>query len=52
MNYRRTISRMTGNYRSLDKKALTMKKSWDEVEKLLSKAGSGKRKKTEDKNKK
>lgn len=52
MDWRKSLAQMTGNYRELDKKALRMKKSWDEVEKLLSKSGSGKNKKKQDKNKK
>lgn len=52
MDVRRPIARFTANYRTIDKKALAMKKSWDEVEKLLSKTGPHKNKKTEDKNKK
>lgn len=39
MNYKNTLSKMTGNYRTLDKKVLAMKKSWDDVEKLLGKSG-------------
>lgn len=49
MNYKRTLARMTGNYRAIDKKALAMKKSWDDVSKILNNAGDGKRKKTETK---
>jgi len=52
MNYKQTLSKFTGNYRTLDKRVLTMKKSWDDVEKLLSKTGAGKQKKKVDKNKK
>lgn len=43
MNYKGALSRMTGNYRTLDKKALAMKKSWDDVEKLLGKSGNKKK---------
>lgn len=47
MNYKSTLAKMTGNYRTLDKKALAMKKSWDDVEKLLSSSGKvGKKKKS------
>lgn len=47
MNYKSTLARMTGNYRTLDKKALAMKKSWDDVEKLLGQTGkAGKKKKS------
>lgn len=49
MNYKRSLSRMTGNYRTLDKKVLSMKKSWDDVSKLLEGTGNGKGKKVETK---
>ncbi len=49
MNYKRSLARMTGNYRTLDKKVLSMKKSWDDVSKLLEGTGKGKRKKVETK---
>lgn len=52
MNYKRTLSKFTGNYRTLDKRVLAMKKSWDDVEKLISNAGTGKQKKAGGKNKK
>lgn len=52
MDWKGSLSRMTGNYRTLDKKVLDMKKSWDDVEKLLSKTGPNKNKKTVEKNKK
>ncbi|SET27911.1 hypothetical protein [[Clostridium] polysaccharolyticum] len=46
MDIKSSLSRKTGNYRTLNKKAIAMKKSWDDVEKLLSKKGSKKQKKS------
>ena len=36
------LSRFTGNYSGLNKKAMTMKKSWNEVDKLLQSVGKKK----------
>lgn len=33
--WKQKIAKATGSYRNLDKRALRMKSSWDEVEKLL-----------------
>ena len=52
MDYKGPLSRFTGNYRTLEKKVLAMKKSWDDVEKLLSNTGPRKKKSEDNKDKK
>lgn len=42
--WKQMVAKKTANYRNLDKRALTMKSSWDEVSKLLDGAVTKKRK--------
>ena len=43
-NWKAKIAKVTGNNRSVDRKMLQMKKSWDEVEGILNKSVKKKRK--------
>ncbi len=47
MDWKSPLAKITGNYRALDKKALDMKKSWDDVEKLVNSTVPRKKKKAE-----
>lgn len=43
-NWKKKISRITGNMRGLDRKILQLKSSWDEVEDILNKSVKKKKK--------
>lgn len=48
MDWKLSLSRMTGNYSTLDKKVLAMKNSWDELERLLNAKGPRNKSKPEE----